>query len=331
MNLGSRLRQCMDFIRGRTHTDSAPSEWMVEVTNRCNLACPMCTRATVKFQQQDMKFELFERFLRQNPEVEAIWPYGFGEPLMHPRIFDFITAAKRHNHTVCLSTNAALLDQDNGWRLLQSRLDYLILPIDGVDKTTYEKNRYPAAFNKVEARVESFLALKLKLFSQLHITVQMIRMANNQTQIGTLRRRWQHKGVNVIRVRDDLSGNHGPASNHHRESSSRRPCFFLWRGPLFVQAACTVIPCPYYHGAEPVGDLRHQTAREIWASESMKRLRAAHLERRLSDYPICERCPRYQPHRLLGALSFFVTTWHIRRIFPALENLQRRLGAKFFE
>jgi hypothetical protein len=63
----------------------------------------------------------------------------------------------------------------------------------------------------------------------------------------------------------------------------------------------------------------------------MRLLRAAHLAGTLSDYPVCSRCPRHQPSRTLAALSFFVTTDHIRRIFPRLEDFQRRLDLRLFE
>jgi MoaA/NifB/PqqE/SkfB family radical SAM enzyme len=50
MNFWSRFRQSYDFIRRSTNPSVPPLEWMVETTNRCNLACPMCTRTNVSFQ-----------------------------------------------------------------------------------------------------------------------------------------------------------------------------------------------------------------------------------------------------------------------------------------
>jgi radical SAM protein with 4Fe4S-binding SPASM domain len=108
-------------------------------------------------------------------------------------------------------------------------------------------------------------------------------------------------------------------------------CFFLYRGPLCVQAAGTILPCPYYHGEEPFGDLRRQTALQAWNSEPMVRLREAHKKHDLSKYPICARCPRHQPHTLLASIGFFMNTHHIRRIIPKFENVQRRLGWKLVE
>jgi radical SAM protein with 4Fe4S-binding SPASM domain len=330
VNLRRRATQAIDFIARRTQVRTAPVEWMVETTNRCNLACPMCPRTTVEFQQRDMQLEFFKHILASHPEAEEIWPYGFGEPLLNPSLFEFIAYAKQQKRVVALSSNAALLNEESGRRLLQSGLDYLILPVDGAEKTTYETNRYPAQYDRIESQIDRFLSLKMALGSRLHVTVQMIRMNNNDGQIEAFRRKWRRPGVDAVRVRDDLSGGPG-ASLTSPGTRTHRPCFFLWRGPLFVQAAGAVIPCPYYHGSTPFGDLNRQSAREIWASESMQQLRSAHLRGDLSQYPICRRCPRHQPHALLAVASFFVTTWHIRRVFPALEDIQRRFGWKLFE
>lgn len=327
------MRQVVDFSARRLECRVAPREWMVETTNRCNLDCPMCLRRTASFRPDNMSLDFFQQLVRKHPEVEAIWPYGYGEPLLHPEIFDFIRYAKARKKTVALSVNTTLLDEHRGKELLDSGLDYLVLPVDGAEETAYDENRYPARLPETEARIETFLKQKQARRSPLHLTLQMIRMKNNLDQVEQFVHRWKRPGVDVVRVRDDLSGLPGASLGTKRQNASatKRPCFFLWRGPLFVQASGTVIPCPYYHGSGPFGDLKRQTALEAWNSQSMVALRAAHLRGDLSAYPVCARCPRHQPTRLLAHVSFFVTTWHIRRIFPKLESLQRKLKFKLFE
>jgi hypothetical protein len=155
-----------------------------------------------------------------------------------------------------LSTNITLLDEESGVRLMESGLDYLVLPVDGVSGNAYEINRYPATLQDIEDRVEKFLLLKVARRSPIHVTLQMIRMRTTLHQVHEFKRRWRKPGVDSIRVRDELSGLPGnslPSGAHRRRVS--RPCFFLWRGPLCVQAAATLTPCPYYHGSEPFGDL----------------------------------------------------------------------------
>src|SRR5688500_20040209 len=103
---------------------------MVETTNRCNLACPMCTRQSVRFRPEDMDFDFFQTLMRGHPEVEAIWPYGFGEPLLHAEIYAFGRCAKLHTKIVSLCTSATLLDEDEANQLLDSGLVCLILTAD---------------------------------------------------------------------------------------------------------------------------------------------------------------------------------------------------------
>jgi len=325
-------RQLRDYIGRNTRCSAPPIEWMVESTNRCNLHCPMCPRASGKYPPEDMSYEFFQSLMRSYPDVECIWPQGFGEPLLHARIFDFIRFAKVAGKTVSMSTNGSLLDKASSAELIESKLDYLVLPVDGVQNKTYSTNRNPASLDSVEAHIECLLETKAALRSRIHVTVQMVLMRNNASEIEAFRRKWRRTGVDSVRVRDDLSGFDGIRVEGKRSlPGANRPCFFLWRGPLFVQARGTIIPCPYYLEAESFGDLRQQSLSEAWNSEQMQSLRAAHLSGDLSRYPVCATCPRHQPHPALASLSFFVTTHHIRRVIPRLEDFQRFLGLKLVE
>jgi radical SAM protein with 4Fe4S-binding SPASM domain len=282
-----------------------------------------------------MPVQWAENRVKENRDVESVWPYGFGEPSLHPHLSEIIQALKRENQVVSLSTNATTLSQARAATLLATDLDYLIIAIDGSSRATYEANRYPATFDAVEARVNELLREKLRKESRTHVTVQMVRMKNNAHEADRFVRRWQRPGVDVVRVRDDLSGaaEPGVAMDVRAEGKvkKRRPCFFLWRGPLFVQASGNVIPCPYYHGEGAVGSLQSHSSRDVWQSKALERMRKAHIDGDLSDYPVCAACPRLQPMRLLAVISFFITTWHIRRIFPYLEHFQRWCGIKAFE
>lgn len=68
-----------------------PREVQLEVTNRCNLDCDMCPRLTLlKVPEEDMSEETFEAVLDRLDAPESITLTGWGEPLMHPRLFAFI-------------------------------------------------------------------------------------------------------------------------------------------------------------------------------------------------------------------------------------------------
>jgi len=303
---------------------------MLEVTNRCNLACPMCLRDKVDFITQDMDPHFIRHLLNANSPPHAIWPYGFGEPLLYPHLFETVRDMKRKGAIVSLSTSGTHLDGSTGAEMIDSGLDYLIVAFDGATPGTYEKYRRGASFHRVKDNVERFLALKASTKSQIHITLQMILLSGTRKEVSAFKQLWTRAGVDRVRLREDLLKLPN-AETTARNRNGHRPCFFLWRGPLFVQAAGTVIPCPYYHGSEPFGDLQTQSVDEAWNSPKMTELRRAHASGDLSKFPVCGACPRYQPHAILAAASFFITTKEIRRYLPVVEGIQQRLGRTFFE
>ncbi len=331
MSMWNTLRGALSYCAKRINGVPIPRQWMIEITNRCNLRCPMCSRHTVAFSQMDMPLSLFQRLIDEAQGVEGIWPYGFGEPMLHPDLWSMVAYAKSRGMTVSLSTNATLLDIRSAEQLLKSGLDYLIVAVDGATQRVYETNRKGAVFSSVQENIKAFLQLKVARSAAVHVTLQMIRLTNNAREAGMFGQMWRRPGVDCIRIREDLSkpsnvmkfpkGPHG--RTHPSCRTNHRPCFFLWRGPLFVQAAGTVIPCPYYHGAEPFGDLRTETPQHVWNSAKMRDLRQAHVDGDLSEFPICEQCPRYRPHPVIAALSFVPTTSDLRRYLPLVERLQQ--------
>jgi MoaA/NifB/PqqE/SkfB family radical SAM enzyme len=303
---------------------------MLEVTNRCNLDCPMCLRKSAEFLQKDMSRQFIRGLMTENPKPSAIWPYGYGESMLHPELFDIIGDARSKGIVVSLSTNGTHLNEVAGRELLASGLDFLIVAFDGATPETYAHYRKGADFHQVKANVEGFLRQKLKRNSSLHLTLQMILMRRTADEVAAFKRLWTKQGVDCVRIREDLLKNH-ELHTSVRKPKRHRPCFFLWRGPLFVQAAGTVIPCPYYHGSPPFADLRTQSVKEAWNSPKMRELREAHVSGDVSKFPVCANCPRYQPHALVAGASFFVSTKGIRKYLPAAERIQQKLGRKLFE
>ena len=65
-----------------------PSKLFVEVTTRCNLRCPMCTKQSpgCDIVEGDMSTATFDRILPALPKLEALILNGIGEPLLHPSL-----------------------------------------------------------------------------------------------------------------------------------------------------------------------------------------------------------------------------------------------------
>src|SRR5712692_10928116 len=108
----NKLKLLRSYLFRSPYSEGVPAHWVIESTNKCNLSCPMCSREkSPSFGH--MSFELFRKIIDENGQVmELAVPYGAGEPLMQPRIFDMIAYGKKAGVKTELSTNATLLNRE---------------------------------------------------------------------------------------------------------------------------------------------------------------------------------------------------------------------------
>jgi len=137
----------------------------IEPTNRCNLDCSTCMRQGWEEDLGFMKFELFEKIvkdLRSLPEPPAIFFGGFGEPLGHARIADMVALAKQGGSEVELISNGILLDETMADRLVKAGLDRLWVSIDGASPQSYADVRLGDHLPEIIANLERLQAGRRK-------------------------------------------------------------------------------------------------------------------------------------------------------------------------
>jgi MoaA/NifB/PqqE/SkfB family radical SAM enzyme len=85
----------------------------IEPTTRCNFACKFCCGRHLP--QADLDFDRYGRLLDQVEGLEQVELQGEGEPLLNPRFFDMIAAARRRFPGVGFSTitNGSLFTPGN--------------------------------------------------------------------------------------------------------------------------------------------------------------------------------------------------------------------------
>ncbi len=122
----------------------------IETAAICDLACPFCFReyfATPdKLINDDFCYELIDQAADLKvPSIKFNWR---GEPLLHPKLPDFISYAKDKGilETI-INTNATKLDEKKSNQLIDAGLDFMIYSFDGGSKETYEKMR-PGRFKE---------------------------------------------------------------------------------------------------------------------------------------------------------------------------------------
>ena len=138
------LRRLFPRRRRVPPVPDAPWALYVEITNECNLECPMCARTTSMTRAvEDMTPAVYRRVIDEADElgVEKIRLHMFGESLLHPQVYELIpyAAAKPHIRQVALSTNVTPLTEENSRRLLDTGLSRQAKPGKGESRHEWVK------------------------------------------------------------------------------------------------------------------------------------------------------------------------------------------------
>lgn len=154
----------------------------IEVAAVCDLACPFCFRQYIVTPDKIISEGLYSRLIEECgrlgvPSVKLNWR---GEPLMHPKIAEFVDMAKRAGVLeVLINTNATRLDEKMSRNLIEAGLDQIIYSFDGGSKQSYEKMRVGRfsenRFEDVYANIRRFAAIRNEMGAAFPRTkIQMI-------------------------------------------------------------------------------------------------------------------------------------------------------------
>ncbi len=289
------------------HAHAFPPILHVELTNECNLECPMCARTTSMTRPvQHMDADLFRRIVDDvaGRGVQKLWLHHFGESLLHPQAYDLITyaARKRDLGLVALSTNATTLNEANARKLIKTRLHHLILSVDAHSDDVYKVVR-GFDFERVLNNVRGFLALHKEMESKMSVALLFINMGIKRHELEAFKEAWapyETKRVKVVikkmtnygGVIDTAQFTGGQSDTEVYDRSRRRSCPKLWDS-LTVQSNGQVVACGYdVNGTMPYGNAGDMTLLEAWNGGAIDDLRERHVALNFDGLPLCDGCDK---------------------------------------
>lgn len=282
----------LDRIERTLRPLSFPTRFAVEVCAECNLACTMCHHPAMKRPKGKMPFELWKRcadqIARAAPGTEC-WFSFCGEPLLEPDLLMRMLAYGKSVglRSLNINTNAMLLTEEIGERILDSGADLIVFGIDGLSRETYEAIRVGADRDRVYANVERFLAARDSRGGGLEIQVQFIEMDENEHEAEDFRDYWRERGA-VLKMRNKLSwgGKFDTPLAGAGAPLKRIPC--PWAVTMMHVFWDGRVPrCPGdTEGEEGAGNAWDEPLATLW--ERLGVYRERHLERRFDELP--ERC-----------------------------------------
>jgi hypothetical protein len=160
----------------------------VDLTSRCNLACPICF-ADANRRPYELSFEQAVETLRgfraQRPAPAFAVQFTGGEPTVHPRFLDIVASAKAlgFSHIQAASNGVRFADQDFARRARDAGLQYIYLQMDGTSDAVFERIRGKALLDTKLAVLESARQAGLRVI----FVPTMVRGVNDH-QVGDLLR-----------------------------------------------------------------------------------------------------------------------------------------------
>jgi MoaA/NifB/PqqE/SkfB family radical SAM enzyme len=196
-----------------------PASIIVEPTNVCNLACPVCTtHLGMERPKGFMAFDTFKFIIDDiKGKVGHIAMNFAGEPTLHRDLWRFVRYAQDNGVKVLVSTNSMLLDRQID-QILESDLDRIVVCLDGTSKEVHETYRRRSDFERIRDGIALLCREKRKRgLVKPHINLQFLVMAHNEHQMGQIRALGKELGVDSLSLKTMSLGSIGRSEQEQLE------------------------------------------------------------------------------------------------------------------
>ena len=303
---------------------SMPYRYTIDPTNTCNLRCPLCPTGLgiLGRERGRMKVADFQRVVDEiAPFCYLLELYNWGEPFLHPGIFDMISYAHQRKILVRLSSNLNHFNEEMARKTVEAGLGSIIVSVDGATEESYQKYRRRGRLETVLRNLRYLVdARRAANADQPFIMVRMLINRYNEGEVETLRETIMDIGPDIF-VTGDLFIDTTDAAQRqewlpldagnspyvYQNDGDGQPaienvwhCSDLWES-MTINWDGGVAPCCWVHNHEhDFANALQQPIREIWNADayvSARRVFAFGEPQTGPEDVICTTC-RGRPHYL---------------------------------
>jgi len=275
----------------------SPIDLEIELTKKCNQKCIHCWNESGKnIFIPNKKLEEIVREFRSSGG-QKIKLTG-GEPLQHPKFFEFLVYSKKSGiKNIELTTNGSLIDEKN-IEDLSKYVDKLNISLHGAteevhNRITQTQNYYKTidairrcrlvgldttinftVMDENESEIEDLFHLAEKMDSKIRFNLLMqIGYGKNLRDVSDQFPRLRNEIFSLSKKYElnlERSGLYPAGYNEDLGNSKFYGCNALRKG-LFVTAEGLVLPCN--QSRKLIGDIYKNSIKEIWRSEEAEKVR----------------------------------------------------------
>ncbi len=263
----------------------------VEISNVCNLSCRFCPGTKRPRKMMDTA-EFTQILSKLRPYTDFVYFHLMGEPLLHPKLEEYLDIAGQLGLQVILTTNGTLLEKQQDLLLTSGALHKVNISLHA-----FEANDLSVSF---EAYLDSCFAYgkaaQGKKLTVFRLWNQGGEEEKNEQILDALEKAfpkpWQ-EGRKGIRLADKVYLEYGDKFDWpdlaQEEGSHQVFCYGL-KDQIGVLCDGTVVPCCLDHeGDIPLGNLLTQELPEILENNRAKAIMEGFANRKAAE-PLCRRC-----------------------------------------
>jgi len=204
-----------------------PRRWQlfqVESSIACNLKCIMCPWRELAHHHADTGLLPPDVWAAISPylkDVQSIDFTGGGEPLLQPRLIQWVGEASHAGCETGLLTNGTRLTGDMSRQLIDAGLGWLCISMDGATSDIYERIRPGAHFHNVCENVSRITAMRVR--KRPKVMINFVMMRDNVHQLEAMVELAARLGVDQINFKqcDVIRGDRGKGFGLFNDTHTR--------------------------------------------------------------------------------------------------------------
>ena len=307
------LRLLISFYYSRiikkTELNAMPMGLSIEPTTSCNLRCSECPSGLRSFTRPTgmLKQDTFKKVIDEL-EKKLIWLtfYFQGEPYLNKEFLDMVKYASGKGLYTMTSTNAHYFTDEMAKKTIESGLSRIIISMDGMEQSTYERYRTGGSLEKVKDGLEKLVKWKKELNSSTpHIVLQFIVFDHNQHEVNAIKKFGKQAGVDEVKIKSAqvydfnnsaLIPSDEKYARYKKDGDSFKikntlmdHCWRMWSSAVVTWDG-KVIPCCFDKDAHyQLGNVQDENFETVWKSPAYTSFRDKVLVNRKS-IDICTNC-----------------------------------------
>jgi len=155
-----------------------PRTVFIELTSHCNMHCEFCPSDILRRDKNHIADARVRAFLNQLHDLGLRPPVllnVMGEPLLNPRVYEYLDLLEREGHQVTLITNMAMLtDKEVQRKILKHANVTLALSLQTATEASYRMRGYPLmSFKNFFALIDDVVEEKFRMDSATRLEIHI--------------------------------------------------------------------------------------------------------------------------------------------------------------